>query len=1628
MRALTRHLASLFNACVLLLGAAGAEAAIVNKASATWNDPALGIQRQQSNTVTAVLPELITYYTDASYTAQARVTSAASLLYVQALAPSCNADPLVAETITIKISASRAGDAESFSATETAPDSGVFRTTPGFQETSAATTPAAARSVTKMGTTSAGVDDPEENSAAGSSAADGALRAMKNDTLTASIASCGDNSAWASILVDPSGVVFDAASNAPVAGARVSLIDVSGAGNGGVAGGPARVYAHDGVTPLPSSVVTDASGVYSFPLVAPSLYRLAVEAPASYAFPTKTAPGALPASRDIHLYGSFGGVFTVSADMGPVAIDLPVDAKPGVLYLEKTASRANAEVGDVVDYTIRVHNTADEALASVVVDDDLPAGFRYQAGTLRVDGAPIEPAGGAGPALRIAVGDLPALSSIVVRYRVRVGAGALNGDGINRARASSAAPRALTNGVAAAKVKVDAGLFADKGFVVGQVFADCDGNGLRSEKEAGIPGVRIWLEDGSFAQTDLDGRYSFADLAPRTHAARLDQLTLPQGAQLAAGGEASRFVDLQDGQLGKADFAVDACSPQLQNAIGARRATLQASSAAAERAALAAPIAAAADFSKMDNSLGFVGLADGAVLPQALATVRVKGTAGARFELLVDGKPVGEQRIGQRSTVAERQLESWEFVGVALQPGRNRLEVRQFDSFGNARGASSLTVVAPGAAKVLRLEIDRPTQAADGRSFSMVRVRIEDAAGVPVADRTPVSLSSSRGAWEAADLDPREAGLQVFVEGGSAEFALRAPSEAGDATVLAASGALRGEAAINYVPAQRPLLATGMIDAAVGLGRSSGNTVRPSRTFDSLDDTLRGLSAGLEDRHAAAGGSAAVFMKGTVAKDTLLTMSYDSDKPKQDGERRLFRDLSPDAYYPTYGDDAVRGFEAQSAGRLYLRAERNKSYVSYGDFTPPNANPARKLGAYQRSLTGLRQHLETGGLVLDSFASYDSTRQLVEEVAANGTSGPYLTGSGAMVINSERIEIVTRERNRDGVIVASRPLVRYVDYDIEPLTGRILLRAPVASLDADLNPQYLRISYEVDQGNPNFWVAGINAQYRVNRFLEVGAGVATDRNPAQTQTLSSVNATVKPDEKTTVTVEAAQLDRAGQELGRAARIDAVRADGKLETRVFYGRADENFDNPSANLPRGRTDGGARLRYRVGERATVDLEALHTADALTGAERNGVMVGGGYALTKGVRVEAGVRHAREAAAGGTVVAQPDLTSVRVKVAAQVPNLPQAGVFVEAEQDIKDAGRRMVALGGDYRFAGGSRAYARHELISSLGSNYALNDGQQRNATVIGLDSDYMQNGRVFSEYRARAGGSDGGLGERQAEAAIGLRNLWQVAEGVRAHTSFERVRVLSGSQANEAVAVTGAVEISRNPVWKGTARLELRHAADSDNLLSTLGLARRLDAEWSLLAKNTVSATRSRANDALRLNELLQGGVAFRALETLGWNGLAKYEYKLERDTGAEQVERAVHMVAANANWQPTRETLFSARIAAKLARDRSLGLDSRNSAQLIGLRATRTIAADWDVGASAQVLLDGGAAKGRQFGAGVEAGYRLRQDMWVSAGYNLLGFRERDLAGADATQKGVYLRLRIKFDERLLEGLLAPKK
>ncbi len=95
-----------------------------------------------------------------------------------------------------------------------------------------------------------------------------------------------------------------------------------------------------------------------------------------------------------------------------------------------------------------------------------------------------------------------------------------------------------------------------------------------------MAGVRMYFEDGTYLIADSEGKYSYCGLKPITHVLKVDRSTLPKGALLDttdtrnAGDPDSRFVDLRNGELHRADFHVRSCRTDVMGQIKARRATL----------------------------------------------------------------------------------------------------------------------------------------------------------------------------------------------------------------------------------------------------------------------------------------------------------------------------------------------------------------------------------------------------------------------------------------------------------------------------------------------------------------------------------------------------------------------------------------------------------------------------------------------------------------------------------------------------------------------------------------------------------------------------------------------------------------------------------------------------------------------------------------------------------------------------------------------------------------------------------------------------------------------------------------------------------------------------------------------
>ena len=254
-------------------------------------------------------------------------------------------------------------------------------------------------------------------------------------------------------------------------------------------------------------------------------------------------------------------------------------ANASLLVLTKAASVQEAELGDMVTYTVTVTNTGAAAVVQPNIIDRLPPGFRLINNSTHVSGATLVRQDGApGPVLTTVLGIINPHSSVTITYRVRLGVGSMNGDGINRVTATCPRNSNVNCGnEARAKVRVTGGVFTNDACFAGMIFVDCNGNQIKDKEELGIPGVRLYVEDGTFLVSDVEGKYSFCGLPPKTHVLKVDQTTLPRGSRLVvssnrnAGDAGSLFLDLKNGELQRADFIEGSCSNPVLEQVKARR-------------------------------------------------------------------------------------------------------------------------------------------------------------------------------------------------------------------------------------------------------------------------------------------------------------------------------------------------------------------------------------------------------------------------------------------------------------------------------------------------------------------------------------------------------------------------------------------------------------------------------------------------------------------------------------------------------------------------------------------------------------------------------------------------------------------------------------------------------------------------------------------------------------------------------------------------------------------------------------------------------------------------------------------------------------------------------------------------
>jgi uncharacterized repeat protein (TIGR01451 family) len=237
------------------------------------------------------------------------------------------------------------------------------------------------------------------------------------------------------------------------------------------------------------------------------------------------------------------------------------------LKVVKTANKKVAEIGDVVTYQVQLSNASAGPLHGVGVYDLLPHAFTYVKNSARYNGRALEPARNPAAASGLtwtSPDTIGASGTATLVYQLALGADALQSEGMNTVTASGETRDGLllVSDPSQWQVTVKAGVFTEKGLIIGKVFYDDNRNSYQEEGENGIKDVELWMEDGTRITTGDGGKYSVPEIKPGQHVLRVNERTLPPGTQLLGGpadfakDPVSRFVRVTESGIAKANFFV----------------------------------------------------------------------------------------------------------------------------------------------------------------------------------------------------------------------------------------------------------------------------------------------------------------------------------------------------------------------------------------------------------------------------------------------------------------------------------------------------------------------------------------------------------------------------------------------------------------------------------------------------------------------------------------------------------------------------------------------------------------------------------------------------------------------------------------------------------------------------------------------------------------------------------------------------------------------------------------------------------------------------------------------------------------------------------------------------------------
>ncbi len=1506
------------------------------------------------------------------------------------------------------------------------------------------------------------------------------------------------NTSEAVAVVNPLGTVYAGNSGGAVriSGAKVTLAaDQDGTA---VALESGTGYAPNAANDNPFT--TDGNGNFSF---VPNENQIgAVNSPVKY-FVNVTAPDYRPRSLEVSVSrSSINGNFLTAAiralDEQPIAVaggfnltsqtveignlaalvfNIPM-FELSTLQITKSADKQSAEIGDIITYRIQAKNATAYTISNASVRDTLPPSFSYVDGTAELEN------GGTkglitpeinGNELVFPIGDLEQGRSVMISYRVRIGANSPEGEQVNLAVISGTQPdgQTITTQPAKAGVRVRGGVFTLRQIVVGRVFEDANLNGKFDAGERPVAGARIYLNNGQSVVTDSAGQYNLPAVNQGSMVLSLDPVTLPQNYYLAddrnrrSSKSWTRLLQtpLGGGGLLRQNFAVAPNDAQSvfaaeEKIIDVNTKTQSVKNAAPSKPLQIAslknkiPLNAPADMSLIGErsetftleatgetanvAAGKVSVlspqADEVLMSPALS-IKARTAKGWTLETTVNGEKIGASNIGETRVDNRNGVTTFYYVGINIKPGENKISLTPVSAEGERGTPEELTVWGRGAVERLELTPQKNQLQAGGREAVAVRIRAFDRWGHPAADGQ-VAVETSAGHFivkdqtenpsQTAETARRQA---VSLQNGTAFVELSADGASELAHLKAISGNSQAFTEIRITPELRPQLLVGLSELSFGKNAPAIINSGADKSFQSRFS---------------------LYFRGQLFNTrNLLTLAYDSQRSlnRLSGRDRT-GDFDPlDRAYPIFGDSSQRFEDAQSNSKVYARLDRDNSYAMFGDMETDQQN--LQLAGYTRRLTGVKLHLENADGDFVSLTGSRPDTSFARDVFPGGGLSLVRLSHAEVLQGSEVLTLEIRDRRNPELILRRENLIRSVDYNLDSVTGEVFFLRPISAFDYQLNLLQIVAAYEyrgsgaanyvyTGRASKNFRALGlrVGASYVNQRQGEIGAfqigGLDAEKSLWKGGKLSFETAMTRGrfaagvnifdfyNQDLTTTDDAAR-----QRNGMAVRVQFDQSLPFYQSRLKadFSRATENFLNPFGSTV---TPGAQRFQFNLEMRPT-------SRRALTfgfGDERNQTRSVSNSRRTFSFLWNENFGDKFRASVGfDHRVLTDNLTdkttaSNLVTAGAEYHPTEKIELAVKREQNLGDADPTypdQTTLSANYKLSSGAKLFFTQRLaaapitpIGDLGGTGFASTGSRRE-TAFGIETKFARLGAVNGRYQL-----ENGANGVDSFAVIGLQNSWKLNKKFVVEGGFERGFILKGSGASfDSTSVGG--QWTPADGFRASARYELRNRNGFGQLLS-FGAAGKIGDNWTTLArlqwaKNSFNGRSGVSTDAT-------AAAAYRPLSSDKYAMLFSYNRRSNMQDGTivndirqSAVRDRSDSLSADGLYQVNSNTELYGRFALRFNGNGNTTNAYASAMTMLGqVRVQERLSNNFDAALEGRWLAQANSGTFRR-SAGAEIGFWATPDVRFGLGYN---FTQTGAANPSATGErqfrgGVYFTITTKL-------------